>query len=40
MFEFAKRYENYLEDTFIPEPASLWDNKNNGSIATKVKMDL
>ncbi|MCL7763994.1 sulfatase [Polaribacter sp. Z014] len=35
MFEFAPRYKDYLEDVTIPEPASLWDNQNNGSIATK-----
>ena len=34
-FEYAPRYENYLENVNIPEPESLWDNKNNGSIATK-----
>jgi len=34
-FEYAPRYENYLADVTIPEPESLWDNKNNGSIATK-----
>ena len=34
-FEYAKRYENYLENDSIPEPASLWDNKNNGSVATR-----
>ena len=34
-FEFAPRYKDYLDSTFIPEPESLWDNKNNGSIATK-----
>ncbi|MEM9930309.1 MAG: sulfatase [Bacteroidota bacterium] len=34
-FEFAPRYADYLEDTDIPEPASLWDNENNGSIATR-----
>lgn len=34
-FEYAPRYENYLADVNIPEPASLWDNKNNGSIGTK-----
>ncbi|NME70787.1 sulfatase family protein [Flammeovirga aprica] len=33
-FEFAPRYKDYLEDVEIPEPASLYDNKNNGSIAT------
>lgn len=35
MFEFNPRYNDYLEDTFIPEPESLWDNKNNGSVATR-----
>lgn len=34
-FEFADRYKDYLEDTFIPEPESLWDNQNNGSLATR-----
>lgn len=34
-FEHAKRYANYLADTEIPEPASLWDNTGNGSIATR-----
>ncbi|WP_075603699.1 sulfatase family protein [Saccharicrinis aurantiacus] len=34
-FEYADRYNNYLEDTFIPEPESMWDNKNNGSLATR-----
>ena len=34
-FEYAPRYENYLADVTIPEPESLWDNKNNGSIATR-----
>ena len=29
-FEFAKRYENYLEDVEIPEPASMYYNGNNG----------
>jgi len=35
MFEFAPRYANYLENTEIPEPASLYYNRNNGSAATK-----
>ena len=35
MFEFHPRYKNYLENVEIPEPESLWDNKNNGSVATK-----
>lgn len=34
-FDFAPRYAEYLEDIEIPEPESLWDNKNNGSLATK-----
>jgi len=34
-FEFAPRYKDYLEDVNIPEPASLWDNGKNGSIATR-----
>ncbi|WP_298484529.1 sulfatase [uncultured Maribacter sp.] len=38
-FEYAPRYEDYLADTFIPEPESLYDNKNNGSIATRGKND-
>jgi uncharacterized sulfatase len=35
MFEFAPRYADYLENTEIPEPASLYYNRNNGSIATR-----
>ncbi len=35
MFEFAPRYEDYLEDTYIPEPASLYFNAENGSPATR-----
>ena len=35
MFENAPRYDTYLADVDIPEPESLWDNKNNGSIATR-----
>lgn len=35
MFEYATRYENYLADVKIPEPESLYDDKNHGSIATK-----
>ncbi|QVY66134.1 sulfatase [Polaribacter sp. Q13] len=38
-FEYAPRYKDYLADTFIPEPASLYDNGNNGSIATRGKND-
>jgi len=36
-FSYAPRYKDYLENTFIPEPESLYDNKNNGSIGTKGK---
>ena len=32
-FEYHPRYEEYLKDVFIPEPESMWDNKNNGSAA-------
>ncbi len=38
-FEYAPRYKDYLENTFIPEPKSLYDNKNNGSIATRGEND-
>ncbi len=38
-FEYAPRYEKYLEGVFIPEPNSLYDNQNNGSIATRGKND-
>ena len=34
-FEYAPRYEDYLKDTFIPEPESLYDNKKHGSLATR-----
>lgn len=37
MFEFAPRYADYLEDVEIPEPASMYYNGNNGSIATRGK---
>ncbi|MDZ8119061.1 sulfatase family protein [Pontiella agarivorans] len=33
-FEYAPRYESYLADVDIPEPANMWDQKRNGSIAT------
>ena len=36
-FEFAPRYKDYLADVEIPEPASLYDNGNNGSVATRGK---
>ncbi len=35
MFEFDPRYSDYLEKTEIPEPASLYYNRNNGSAATR-----
>ncbi|MCK9342548.1 MAG: sulfatase [Massilibacteroides sp.] len=35
LFEYNPRYTDYLAHTEIPEPASLYDNKNNGSIGTK-----
>lgn len=38
-FEFAPRYKDYLADVEIPEPSSLYDNENNGSIATRGKDD-
>lgn len=38
-FEFAPRYKDYLAETFIPEPASLYHNGNNGSIATRGSND-
>jgi uncharacterized sulfatase len=39
-FEYAPRYEDYLADTFIPEPESLYNNSNNGSIGTRGMNDL
>ena len=38
-FEFAPRYKDYLEDTWIPEPASMYYNANNGSVATRGSND-
>ena len=35
MFEFAERYKDYLEDTYIPEPVSMYYDDESGSIATK-----
>ncbi len=35
MFENARRYDTYLEDVAIPEPASMWSQPNFGSIATR-----
>lgn len=34
-FEFNPKYADYLEDTFIPEPESLWDREGHGSVATR-----
>ncbi|MFY0653675.1 MAG: sulfatase [Cyclobacteriaceae bacterium] len=34
-FEYAPRYIDYLEDVEIPEPANMWYNGNNGSVATR-----
>jgi uncharacterized sulfatase len=39
MFEFAARYKNYLADTHIPEPDSLFDKGNHGSVATRGEND-
>ena len=39
MFEFADRYSHYLEDVEIPEPASMYYNANNGSVATRGEND-
>ncbi|WP_029489817.1 sulfatase family protein [Aquimarina agarivorans] len=38
-FEFAPRYKDYLKDKWIPEPASMYYNANNGSVATRGKND-
>ena len=35
LFQNAKRYDSYLENTEIPEPESLYDAGNHGSIATR-----
>jgi len=35
LFEFAPRYKDYLEDFYIPEPASMYYRGNNGSVATR-----
>ncbi|QZE14053.1 sulfatase [Halosquirtibacter laminarini] len=35
MFEFNPKYNNYLENTVIPEPASMYYQANHGSIATR-----
>jgi len=38
-FENAPRYDDYLAETFIPEPESLYDNQQNGSVGTRGAMD-
>lgn len=38
-FENAPRYDSYLADTFIPEPESLYESKNHGSVATRGEDD-
>ncbi|WP_339676046.1 sulfatase [Cyclobacterium marinum] len=38
-FENAPRYEDYLEEIFIPEPESLYDLANHGSVATRGEGD-
>ncbi len=39
MFEYAPRYEAYLADTEIPEPASMYNQPNWGSEGTRGKND-
>ncbi|WP_262511281.1 sulfatase family protein [Lutibacter citreus] len=39
MFEYAPRYEDFLAETEIPEPASLYYQPNWGSEATRGKND-
>ena len=34
-FEYAPRYEDFLADVEIPEPANLWEQPQFGSIATR-----
>ncbi len=34
-FKYAPRYETYLADAQIPEPANLWEQPHFGSIATR-----
>jgi len=38
-FRNAKRYDSYLQDTEIPEPKSLYNPGNHGSIATRGSND-
>ena len=39
MFEHAARYNDYLEDVEIPEPASMYYRGNHGSVATRGEND-
>ena len=39
LFENAPRYEGYLADVDIPEPASLYEPGNHGSVATRGEND-
>lgn len=39
MFQFNPIYKDYLEDTYIPEPASMYFRGNNGSVATRGEND-
>ncbi|UXP32050.1 sulfatase [Reichenbachiella agarivorans] len=38
-FENAPRYDEYLADTFIPEPESLYERGNHGSVAVRGQND-
>lgn len=38
-FEHAPRYKDYLADTFIPEPESLYKRENHGSVGIHGKKD-
>lgn len=38
-FEHAPRYKDYLADTFIPEPESLYNRKNHGSVGIHGEKD-
>ena len=39
MFENAKRYDSYLNDVDFPEPESLWNQPDFGSVATRGEND-
>lgn len=38
-FEHAPRYKDYLADTFIPEPESLYNRENHGSVGIHGEKD-